>query len=138
MSETARPADLIRDLLYTNVVPTYKPAFMWDDSEAPFKNGKDSHIIVVTQSGGSRDGILRNADCQVSLFSPVNSTPAVASSLIDTALQCQQYLYDNPYLGNDGTGQEESIATFQIEDVSTPLKTADNRYLVRFTFEVIS
>ena len=131
MSTTARPSDIIRTGIIDNLLTGYKPAVMWRDDQLPFSTGSDSVVVVKTE-GRSRDGVYNVFDCQVWLFSPVNSTGAQMSQLIDDAISAKNWIYTNPKFSSD------ILITHHIEDVSDPIQTDTNRFICRFTVEVYS
>lgn len=138
MSQLARPDKLVLEALTANVaeLSDYDQAFMWEDAEYPFTDD-NAKIIMVRMTGNQTLDSIRNQDCTVWIFSPKNSLKTAADEITDVATICSQYLYNNPNLGVSGQ-EKQSIAARPVQDVESALKTADNRYYTRFTYEVFS
>ena len=134
MSATSRPVDLVRDQIRTNVLPSYSPAIMWDESEQPFTN-KASNIICARQEGRTVDAFIRVHDVQVWLFSKAGADIGDANALFNDAnLACDYIMSTNFIL----TNADEGKAPLIIEHVTGPYKTSENRYFYRFTARVLS
>lgn len=134
MSATSRPVDLMRDHIRNNVLPSYLPAIMWDESEQPFTN-KTSNIICARQEGRAVDAFIRVHDVQVWLFSRAGADIGDANTLFNDAnLACDYVMSTNFILTNEDEGKAPLI----IEHVTGPYKTNENRYFYRFTARVLS
>tara|TARA_R110000851_G_C12871558_1_gene545019 strand:+ start:54 stop:458 length:405 start_codon:yes stop_codon:yes gene_type:complete len=134
MSSTSRPVDLVRDHIRNNVLTTYSPAIMWDESEQPFTN-KDSSIILARQEGRSVNDFIRVHDVQVWVFSKAGADIGDASTLFNDAnLACDYIMSVNLVLADADQGK----APLVIEHVTGPYKTSENRYFYRFTVRVLS
>lgn len=134
MSATSRPVDLVRDTIRTNVLPSYLPAIMWDESEQPFQN-KESNIILARQEGRTVNAFIRVHDVQVWLFSKAGADIGDANTLFDDAnLACDYIMSTNLVLSS----ADEGKAPLVIEHVTGPYRTNENRYFYRFTVRVLS
>lgn len=134
MSATSRPVDLVRDTIRTNVLPSYLPAIMWDESEQPFQN-KESNIILARQEGRTVNAFIRVHDVQVWLFSKAGADIGDANTLFDDAnLACDYIMSINLVLSS----ADEGKAPLVIEHVTGPYRTNENRYFYRFTVRVLS
>lgn len=134
MSATSRPVDLVRNTIRTNVLPSYLPAIMWDESEQPFQN-KDSNIVLARQEGRTVNAFIRVHDVQVWLFSKANADIGDANTLFDDAnLACDYIMSTNLVLSS----ADEGKAPLVIEHVTGPYRTNENRYFYRFTVRVLS
>ena len=134
MSATSRPVDLVRDTIRTNVLPSYSPAIMWDESEQPFQNS-ESNIILARQEGRTVDAFIRVHDVQVWLFSKAGADIGDANTLFNDAnLACDYIMSVNLILST----ADEGKAPLVIEHVTGPYRTAENRYFYRFTVRVLS
>ena len=134
MSATSRPVDLVRDTIRTNVLPTYLPAIMWDESEQPFQNS-ESNIILARQEGRTVNAFIRVHDVQVWLFSKAGADIGDANTLFNDAnLACDYIMSVNLVLSNADEGKAPLI----IEHVTGPYRTNENRYFYRFTVRVLS
>lgn len=132
MPATSRPSDLVRNHVINNVLDSYRPAVMWDESEATFTD-KSASICCARQEGRPVDTFLRVHDVQVWLFSKANATLSDCDSLFDDANRACDYLMN----GNFRLAGCE-IAAPVIEHVTGPYKTKENRYFYRFTVRVRS
>lgn len=130
MSETARVDDVVRDFLVAGTLSTYTPAVYWDDTEEPFESFE--RIVMVRADGQARDGQLNQAYCEVFLFSKKDSEVSEINSLKVDAYLSRAALYTANEIA---TGVK---VTHQVTDVSSPLKTASGRFLIKFTVRVIS
>ena len=134
MSATSRPMDLVRDHIRNNVLTTYLPSVMWDESEQPFTN-KDASIIFARQEGRQVDAFIRVHDVQVWVFSKAGSDIGDSNTLFNDAnLACDYIMSTNMILTDADSGKAPLI----IEHVSGPYRTNENRYFYRFTVRVLS
>jgi hypothetical protein len=134
MSATSRPMDLVRDHIRNNVLTTYLPSVMWDESEQPFTN-KDASIIFARQEGRQVDAFIRVHDVQVWLFCKAGADIGDANTLFNDAnLACDYIMSTNFILTDADTGKAPLI----IEHVTGPYRTNENRYFYRFTVRVLS
>jgi len=134
MSAIARVCDLIVDHIRDNLLTTYQPAVMWDESERPF-TGSANKIILARQEGRSVNGFVRVSDVQVWLFSQRSSDYSDLDSLCNDALAACDYVMDTDFVLQDAsTAKVESV----IEHVTGPYRTESNRYFYRFTVRVLA
>jgi len=134
MSATSRPVDLVRDHIRNNILTTYSPAIMWDESEQPFTDPA-SNIILARQEGRQVNGFIRVHDVQVWLFCKAGADIGDANTLFNDAnLACDYIMSLNLIL----TDAESGKAPLIIEHVTGPYKTNENRYFYRFTVRVLS
>jgi hypothetical protein len=134
MSATSRPMDLVRDHIRNNVLTTYLPSVMWDESEQPFTN-KDASIIFARQEGRQVDAFIRVHDVQVWMFSKAGADIGDSNTLFNDAnLACDYIMSTNMILTDAGSGKAPLI----IEHVTGPYRTNENRYFYRFTVRVLS
>ena len=134
MSATSRPFDLVRNHIRDNVLPTYLPSIMWDESEQPFTN-KSSSIIFARQEGRQVNAFIRVHDVQVWLFSKAGADIGDANTLFNDAnLACDYIMSTNMILTDADSGK----APLVIEHVTGPYRTNENRYFYRFTVRVLS
>jgi hypothetical protein len=134
MSATSRPMDLVRDHIRNNVLTTYLPSVMWDESEQPFTN-KDASIIFARQEGRQVDAFIRVHDVQVWMFSKAGADIGDSNTLFNDAnLACDYIMSTNMILADSDSGKAPLI----IEHVTGPYRTNENRYFYRFTVRVLS
>jgi hypothetical protein len=134
MSATSRPMDLVRDHIRNNVLTTYLPSVMWDESEQPFTN-KDASIIFARQEGRQVDAFIRVHDVQVWMFSKAGADIGDSNTLFNDAnLACDYIMSTNMILTDADSGK----APLVIEHVTGPYRTNENRYFYRFTVRVLS
>jgi hypothetical protein len=134
MSSTSRPIDLVRDHIRDNVLTTYLPSIMWDESEQPFTN-KAASIIFARQEGRQVNGFIRVHDVQVWIFSKAGADIGDANTLFNDAnLACDYIMSVNFILTDADSGKAPLI----IEHVTGPYRTNENRYFYRFTVRVLS
>ena len=134
MSATSRPMDLVRDHIRNNVLTTYLPSVMWDESEQPFTN-RDANIIFARQEGRQVDAFIRVHDVQVWLFCKAGADIGDSNTLFNDAnLACDYIMSTNFILTDADTGKAPLI----IEHVTGPYRTNENRYFYRFTVRVLS
>jgi hypothetical protein len=134
MSATSRPMDLVRDHIRNNVLTTYLPSVMWDESEQPFTN-KDASIIFARQEGRQVDAFIRVHDVQVWMFSKAGADIGDSNTLFNDAnLACDYIMSTNMILTDSDSGKAPLI----IEHVTGPYRTNENRYFYRFTVRVLS
>jgi hypothetical protein len=134
MSATSRPMDLVRDHIRNNVLTTYLPSVMWDESEQPFTN-KDASIIFARQEGRQVDAFIRVHDVQVWMFSKAGADIGDSNTLFNDAnLACDYIMSTNMILTDADSGKAPLI----IEHVTGPYRTNENRYFYRFTVRVLS
>jgi len=134
MSATSRPVDLVRDHIRDNVLTTYLPAVMWDESEQPFDNG-DASIILARQEGRPVNDFIRVHDVQVWLFSKENSNYSDMNTLFDNANAACEYVMNTDFILSNA---DEGKALPIIEHVTGPYRTNKNRFFYRFTVRVLS
>ncbi len=121
-----RHADVIRDFIRTNALPTYNPAIEWDESTEPFT--LDDPIIYCRQEGRPVDAFVRQVSVTVYLFSGKNATKQELNTLFNDAVAALEYVKANFYVG-DGT----QITVTQ--DVMGEYRTGQNRRY--YTFQVL-
>lgn len=121
-----RHADVIRDFIRTNALPTYNPAIEWDEATEPFTI--DEPIIYCRQEGRPVDAFVRQVSVSVMLFSGKNATKQELNTLFNDAVAAIEYVKANFYVG-DGT----QITVTQ--DVMGEYKTGQNRRY--YTFQVL-
>ena len=122
MSATSRPVDLVRDHIRNNVLTTYSPAIMWDESEQPFTDPA-SNIILARQEGRQVNGFIRVHDVQVWMFCKAGADIGDANTLFNDANLACDYIMSLNLI---------------FEHVTGPYKTNENRYFYRFTVRVLS
>ena len=126
--------ELVRDHIRNNVLTTYLPSVMWDESEQPFTN-KDASIIFARQEGRQVDAFIRVHDVQVWMFSKAGADIGDSNTLFNDAnLACDYIMSTNMILTDADSGKAPLI----IEHVTGPYKTNENRYFYRFTVRVLS
>jgi len=121
-----RHADVIRDFIRTNALPTYNPAIEWDEATEPFTI--DEPIIYCRQEGRPVDAFVRQVSVSVMLFSGKNATKQELNALFNDAVAALEYVKANFYVG-DGT----QITVTQ--DVMGEYRTGQNRRY--YTFQVL-
>lgn len=121
-----RHADVIRDFIRTNALPTYNPAIGWDEATEPFTIGEP--IIYCRQEGRPVDAFVRQVSVTVYLFSGKNATNQELNALFNDAVAALEYVKANFYVG-DGT----QITVTQ--DVMGEYRTGQNRRY--YTFQVL-
>lgn len=121
-----RHADVIRDFIRTNALPTYNPAIEWDEATEPFTI--DEPIIYCRQEGRPVDAFVRQVSVSVMLFSGKNATKQELNTLFNDAVAAIEYVKANFYVG-DGT----QITVTQ--DVMGEYRTGQNRRY--YTFQVL-
>lgn len=121
-----RHADVIRDFIRTNALPTYNPAIEWDEATEPFTI--DEPIIYCRQEGRPVDAFVRQVSVSVMLFSGKNATKQELNTLFNDAVAALEYVKANFYVG-DGT----QITVTQ--DVMGEYRTGQNRRY--YTFQVL-
>lgn len=121
-----RHADVIRDFIRTNALPTYNPAIEWDEATEPFTI--DEPVIYCRQEGRPVDAFVRQVSVSVMLFSGKNATKQELNSLFNDASAALEYVKANFYVGG---GTQITVT----QDVMGEYRTGQNRRY--YTFQVL-
>lgn len=121
-----RHADVIRDFIRTNALPTYNPAIEWDEATEPFTI--DEPIIYCRQEGRPVDAFVRQVSLTVHLFSGKNATKQELNTLFNDAVAAIEYVRRNANV-------QECVITTVTQDVMGEYRTGQNRRY--FTFQVL-
>lgn len=119
-----RHADVIRDYIRDNALPTYSPAAAWQEDERPFTDLGDN-IIYCRQEGRPVDAMIRNVAVDVYLFCKANATNADMNSLYTDAVAALEYVKANPDVKDD-------VRISVTSDVNGEFYTGQNRRYYRF------